>query len=122
MYILHEYNIFPVLIFFCIRRYQRENLEFSADYLYKLYNVLQAGCTFILLAVFQIISGWKITRVKFKKAKGNRESYRRCNRATVVIAIVVIASEHSISFLCGNNIAVSYSSGISSSVRYQVAF
>lgn len=39
-----------------------------------------------------------------------------------MIATVVMACEHSISFLCGDNIAVSYSSGISSSVRRQVVF
>lgn len=48
---------FSVLIFFCIRGYQRDNLEFSANYLYKLYNVLQVGGTFILITTFQIISG-----------------------------------------------------------------
>lgn len=32
-----------------------------------------------------------------------------------MIATVVMAREHSISFLCGDNIAVSYSSGVSSS-------
>lgn len=34
-YVLHKYNIFSVLIFFCIRGYQRDNLEFSANYLYN---------------------------------------------------------------------------------------
>lgn len=57
VYILYKYSIFCVLKFFCIRRYQKENLEFSENYLYELYNVLQAGCTFILMLIFQIISG-----------------------------------------------------------------
>lgn len=74
------------------------------------------------MLIFQIISG-EITQVgksqelNLKVKKGNQESHGRCNRATVVMAC-----EHSISFLCGNNIAVSYSSRISYSVRYQVVF
>lgn len=75
------------------------------------------GVLFILKTIFQSISG-KITLAVKSQELSKQRKLRKWQ--DIIELPWWWAHNHSISFLCGNNIAVSYSSGISSFIRHQV--